>query len=925
MGKYVWFFGGKKTEGSAKMVEILGNKGAQLAEMAKIGVPVPPGFTISTEACREYLKSGRRFPEGLEDEIRLNIKALEEFTKKTLGGDGGFPLLVSVRSGAPVSMPGMMDTILNLGLNQKNLETLKRINPRFAYDTWRRFIQMFSSIALGLPREGFEKILSKWKVAYDLVREGKSPKVEEAFKDASKMEPEEFARREKKVKDTDLPVDVLALVAEHFLLDINEKWGEFPQDPWVQLKMAIEAVFNSWNNPRAREYRMINRIPDDVGTAVNVVTMVFGNIDEKSGTGVIFTRNPGTGERKIYGDFLPNAQGEDVVAGIRTPHAVNIHSKHEANKEQLTLEELMPDIYEQLEDIALRLERHYKDMQDIEFTIESGKLQILQTRTGKRTPQATIKIAVDMSHERLIPKKEALRRVKPDDVEKLLYPRISPDFKGETIARGLPASPGAVTGKVVFNPDVAAKKAEVGEKVILVRHETSPDDIKGMARAVGILTSRGGMTSHAAVVARGMGKPAVVGAESIIVDYNDGCFRIGELKVEENEFITIDGTTGNIFLGDVPKEEPEFSDELRELLIWADKIRKIGVRANADRPHDAKIAKDFGAEGIGLLRTEHMFFEGERIYTMREMIISAWKSLRDSKEEAKYKKSLVKIKEWIKGDFKEIFKVMEGYPVTVRLLDPPLHEFLPRTKREIEETSEKLGLTEHELEKIVETLSEANPMLGHRGVRVGVTYPDIYKMQSEAILEAEAELIREGRDIRVEIMIPNIIDPRELSIMRTMIEDIKDSIEAKYGVKIPLVIGTMIEFPRACALADEIAQYAEFFSFGTNDLTQTVFGFSRDDVGKFLHFYVDKGILKCDPFQSLDISGVGEFIKLAVNKGRRFKKKLKIGICGEHGGDPTSIVFFHHVGLDYVSCSPFRIPVARLTAAKAQLEKPRKK
>ena len=984
--KYIWFFGIGKTEGGKELSHLLGNKGAQLCEMSKIGIPVPPGFVITTRACIEYMKHGEQFLRKLEPEIKSAVEKLKRYISKIRGKD--FPLLLSVRSGAPVSMPGMMDTILNVGMNEEALSYLRGIDERFAYDTRRRFIQMFSSIVLGVDRELFEEEFERWKKAYELVSEGKFHSLEEAY-----LSVKQNGLGEKpKITDRELTADVMKKVSESFLEIVRSKGLDFPEDPFEQIMLSVEAVFRSWNNERAIAYRRIHNIPDDVGTAANIVTMVFGNMGDDSGTGVLFTRNPNTGERGIWGNFLPNAQGEDVVAGIRTPYALNERSKSPANQNLPTLEELLPDVYKELEKVSQKLEKHYKDMQDVEFTIERRKLWILQTRTGKRSARAHIKIVHDLMQERKISEKEAIKRITPKHISEILFPVIDEARLSEDpIAEGLPASPGAVSGKVVFFPDEAEKLAERGEKVILVRHETSPEDIRGIASALGILTSRGGETSHAAVVARAMGKPAVVGAEAIEIDYENRVFRTNGVEVKEKEEITIDGNTGRVFRGVVPTKTADFPPEMEKLLSVADRIRKLGVRANADTPEEAQIARQFGAEGIGLLRTEHMFFEENRIPMMRKMIIYARKykekfdmfskaveelaeqnpdhgicqkvkshiktmklfpkfergssggfdELEEMIEQLKdvpteksgilelfaefkatkmeYFSTLKKIKEWIKSDFKEIFEIMEGYPVTVRLLDPPLHEFLPKTEEEIKDTSEKAGIPEEEIKEAIQKLREANPMLGHRGVRVGVTYPEIYCMQTEAILEAVAEIIKQGKRAIPEIMFPNVIDPSEVKFFRSVVESIAEDISKTEGVKIPLMIGTMIEFPRACALADEISKYADFFSFGTNDLTQTVMGISRDDSGKFLPDYIPL-FLPHNPFSTIDKHGVGEFVKMAVEKGRETKPKLKLGVCGEHGGDPESIRFFHSVGLNYVSASPYRVAGARLAGAHAVLE-----
>jgi pyruvate,orthophosphate dikinase len=869
--KYVYYFGDGKAEGNKDMKDLLGGKGSGLAEMTNIGIPVPPGFTITTEACI-YYQTHHSYPPGLEEEINANLKRLE----KSMGrgfGDPENPLLVSVRSGAKISMPGMMDTVLNLGLNEETLKGLAKqtSNLRLAYDSYRRFIQMFGEIVLEVDQKKFEEIM-------------------------------EEVKREKGIKlDTELSADDLRLIADRFKeLIKKEKGREFPTCPFEQLKMAIIAVFNSWNNPRAKTYRRLHNIPDDLGTAVNIQTMVFGNMGERSGTGVAFTRDPATGEKTFYGEYLLNAQGEDVVAGIRTPAPIS------------KLKEELPEVYHQLIGIYNTLEAHYKDMQDIEFTIEDGKLYMLQTRTGKRTAKAAVKIAVDMVKEGLISKEEALLRVEPSQLEQLLHPSVDPSSKKEVISKGLAASPGAATGRVVFTADDACRWVEGGERVILVRNETSPDDIHGMAVAQGILTARGGMTSHAAVVARGMGKCCVTGCEAVVVDEKEKRFKVGDLIIKEGDFITLDGGTGEVMLGELPMVEPELTQEMLTFLKWADEVKRLGVRANADTPADAKKAVEFGAKGIGLCRTEHMFFADERLPIIQSMILT--------KDKTEREKTLAKLLPMQKADFKEIFRVMDGFPVTVRLLDPPLHEFLPKGKREIEELSLKIGVSKEEIEKKVEALSEVNPMLGNRGCRLGILMPEIYDMQVRAIFEAACELAKEGYDVKPEIMIPLVGHVNELRMLRNRVEKIANEIMNKYGIKVPQVIGTMIELPRAAVTADEIAVEADFFSFGTNDLTQTTFGFSRDDAeGKFLFEYIEKKVLEENPFVVLDQKGVGELVRVGVKKGRTTRPYLKIGICGEHGGEPSSIEFFHNVGIDYVSCSPYRVPIARLAAAQVAL------
>ncbi len=881
--KFVYFFGGGSAEGNASMKELLGGKGANIAEMASMGIPVPPGFTITTRVCKEYYANGKKYPPGLKEEVEENLSKLEEMLGKRFGG-GDNPFLLSIRSGAPASMPGMMDTVLNLGLNDETVLALQRKtgNGQFAYDSYRRFITMFGEVVLGIDHEKFERILA-------------------AKKDALGVK-----------LDNELDTRALKELVDEFKKLVRSESGvDFPQDPRKQLWMAINAVFDSWNNKRAVTYRRLNKIPEDWCTAVNVQSMVFGNMGENSGTGVAFTRNPATGEKRFFGEFLMNAQGEDVVAGIRTPQPIE------------DLKNAMPEVYDELESIYKRLETHFKDMQDIEFTIEDGKLFMLQTRTGKRTATAAIKIAVDMVKEGLITETEAVKRIKPEQVDQILHPMIDPDAKVEVIARGLPASPGAAVGKIVFTADRAEELAANGEKVILVRTETSPDDIGGMNAAEGILTARGGMTSHAAVVARGMGKCCVAGCGEITIDEAEKKMTIGDLLFHEGDYITLDGSKGEVMKGSVKLIDSGVGGEVGELLRWADDIRRLGVRTNADTPHDAGIARDFGAEGIGLCRTEHMFFGEERIPIVQEMILA------ESEEERMI--PLAKLLEFQREDFKGIFKEMRGLPVTIRLLDPPLHEFLPKKEELIEKinalrSKAKLSRDEEsELEKLeemmsrVEKLHEFNPMLGHRGCRLGITYPEIYNMQVQAIIEAAAELMREGETITPEIMIPLVGELNELKVTKRNVIETAEKVMREKGVKLNYLIGTMIELPRAAITADEIAEEAEFFSFGTNDLTQTTFGFSRDDAGKFLQEYIEKGILPHDPFVTLDKRGVGELMKIAIEKGKKTNPDIKLGICGEHGGDPESIKFADEIGLDYVSCSPYRIPVARIAAAHATL------
>ncbi len=870
--KYVYFFGGDKTEGNATMKNLIGGKGSNLAEMANMGIPVPPGFTITTEACIKFYENNKKYPQGMMDQVHDNLKKLETVMGKKLG-DHKDPLLVSVRSGARVSMPGMMDTVLNLGLNDDAVKGLaeKSGNERFAYDAYRRFCQMFGDVVLDVEHSEFEEILHAKK-------------------------------HQKGIKlDTDLDVDDLKDIVEKYKALVKKKKGfSFPEDPIKQLQMSIDAVFGSWNNERAKKYRNLNGIPHDWGTAVNIQTMVYGNLGEDSGTGVAFTRDPGTGVKKFYGEYLMNAQGEDVVAGTRTPHPIE------------NLKKTMPRAYLELVSIYKKLERHYKDMQDIEFTIQEKKLYMLQTRTGKRTAQAALKIAVDMVSEGLITKNEAILRVKPSQLDQMLHPMIDPKAKVTPIAKGLPASPGAAVGKVVFTADRAEELAKKGEKVVLVRLETSPDDIGGMAAAQGILTAFGGMTSHAAVVGRGMGKCCVVGCNGISVHVKDKYFLAKDKKVVEGDYITLNGNTGEVILGQVALIEPKMTGSFRTLMEWADKVRTLKVRTNADTPFDSEVAIGFGAEGIGLCRTEHMFFGKDRIPLVRQMILSE-----DTKSR---EKALSKLMPLQKKDFKGIFKVMKGKPVTIRLLDPPLHEFLPHTDKEMQEMAKKMSLDKKKIQTLCQNLHELNPMLGHRGCRLGITYPEIYRMQVRAIMEAACELAKKGQKIIPEIMIPLVGHVKELIFTKKHAEEVCQSVLKKHKVRMQYLIGTMIEIPRAALTADEIAKEAEFFSFGTNDLTQMGFGFSRDDVGKFLPSYIEDGILENDPFATIDIAGIGQLIEMGVKRGRSVKPDLKVGICGEHGGDPDSVEFCHRVGLDYVSCSPFRVPVARLAAAHAALK-----
>ncbi|BDV41707.1 pyruvate, phosphate dikinase [Geotalea uraniireducens] len=882
--KYVYFFGNGQAEGKAEMKNLLGGKGANLAEMTSIGLPVPPGFTITTEVCTEFYKNNRSYPAGLRGEVEKNLQQVEALMGRTFG-DAKNPLLVSVRSGARASMPGMMDTILNLGLNDTTVQGIiaQSGDERFAYDAYRRFVQMYSDVVMGMDKDLLEHLLEQKK-------------------------------EEKKVHlDTDLTAADWRELVGKFKAKIKESLGkEFPEDPQEQLWGAIGAVFGSWMNPRAITYRRLNNIPAEWGTAVNVQSMVFGNMGNDCATGVAFTRDPSTGENYFYGEYLVNAQGEDVVAGIRTPQPIN-----RANGKDSTLpsmEEVLPECYQQLVQIRGILEKHYRDMQDIEFTIEKGKLFMLQTRNGKRTAKAAIKIAVDMVNEGLIDEKTAVLRVSPSQLDQLLHPSLDPKAKKTIIAKGLPASPGAASGEVVFTADEAEAAARLGLKVVLVRIETSPEDIHGMHAAQGILTARGGMTSHAAVVARGMGKCCVAGCGDIKVDYaaNQFVAATGQV-VKKGDVITLDGATGEVMLGEVQTVPPQLTGDFGTLMGWVDRYRKLKVRTNADTPHDSKVAREFGAEGIGLCRTEHMFFEADRIAAVREMILA------DDVEGRK--KALAKILPMQKGDFLGIFREMKDLPVTIRLLDPPLHEFLPQEEKDIEALAKTMGVTPQTLKNKVEYLHEFNPMLGHRGCRLGLTFPEIYDMQVQAIMEAACELTKnEGFSIVPEIMIPLVGVVSELARLRENAIRVCDEVIERYGVKLDYLIGTMIELPRAALTADEIATQAEFFSFGTNDLTQTTFGLSRDDAGKFLPFYVESGLLEEDPFVSLDQQGVGLLVKMAVEKGRATRPNIKLGICGEHGGDPSSVIFCHSIGLDYVSCSPFRVPIARLAAAHAALE-----
>ena len=882
--KYVYFFGDGKAEGKGDMKNLLGGKGANLAEMTSIGLPVPAGFTITTEVCTEFYKNSRQYPAELKGQVEEKLKQVEDLMGKKFG-DRKNPLLVSVRSGARASMPGMMDTVLNLGLNDETVQGIieQSGDLRFAYDSYRRFIQMYSDVVMEMDGDILEHLLEQMKEARGVQL------------------------------DTELTADDLKDLVVQFKQKVKEELGrDFPENPEEQLWGAIGAVFGSWMNPRAITYRKLNNIPAEWGTAVNVQSMVYGNMGDDCATGVAFTRDPSTGENYFYGEYLVNAQGEDVVAGIRTPQPIN-KAKHKPG-DLPAMEDVLPDCYAQLAKIRDILERHYKDMQDIEFTIEKGKLYMLQTRNGKRTAQAAVKIAVDMVKEGLINDKEGVLRVEPSQLDQLLHPSLDPKASKTVIAKGLPASPGAACGEVVFSADEAEEAARIGLKVILVRVETSPEDIHGMHAAQGILTARGGMTSHAAVVARGMGKCCVAGCSEIVVNYREQQFTAkGGVVIKKGDIITLDGSTGEVILGQVPTVQPELTGDFGQLMLWVDKYRKLKVRTNADTPQDAKVAREFGAEGIGLCRTEHMFFEADRIMAVREMILAD--------EIEGRKRALAKILPMQKGDFIGLFREMKGLPVTIRLLDPPLHEFLPQKDSEIDELAKVMNVTAQTLKNKVEFLHEFNPMLGHRGCRLGITFPEIYDMQVQGIMEAACELIKnEGFAIIPEIMIPLVGEVKELAILKANAVRVCDEVIARYGVKVEYLIGTMIELPRAALTADAIAKEAEFFSFGTNDLTQTTYGLSRDDAGKFLPFYVESEIYPNDPFVALDQEGVGQLVKMGCEKGRATRPNIKLGICGEHGGEPSSVIFCHKIGLDYVSCSPFRVPIARLAAAHAVLK-----
>ena len=884
-GKLVYRFGDGEADGNASDKKLLGGKGANLAEMCGLGVPVPPGFTITTDVCTAFYDNGRSYP----DRLTTAVSDAVTWVGGKVGagfGDKANPLLVSVRSGARVSMPGMMDTVLNLGLNDETVEGLaaRSGDRRFAYDSYRRFIQMYSDVVLGLDHDAFEDILGEYKdeKGYNL--------------------------------DTDLNADDWAHLISQFKDLVEEELEHpFPQDVNEQLWGAIGAVFDSWQSARAITYRKLNEIPDGWGTAVNVQAMVFGNMGDTSATGVAFTRNPSTGVKELYGEFLVNAQGEDVVAGIRTPQNITEKARIDAGMSDPSLEDLMPETFAELTAIFDRLEAHYRDMQDLEFTIQDGKLWMLQTRSGKRTAQAALKIAADMAEEGLISKAQAVARIEPSSLDQLLHPTLDPKAKRDIIASGLPASPGAACGEVVFDSDEAEEARAQGRRVILVRVETSPEDIHGMHAAEGILTTRGGMTSHAAVVARGMGKPCVSGAGSIYVNYDEQKFTVMGQTVHAGDVITIDGANGQVMRGEIPTIKPELSGDFAKIMHWADEVRHLGVRANADTPTDARMARDFGAEGIGLCRTEHMFFESERIAAVREMIVSD--------NEAQRRKALAKLLPMQRADFVELFEIMAGLPVTIRLLDPPLHEFLPHGEEEIIEVAGNMDLDVEVLRARVAELSEFNPMLGHRGCRLAISYPEIAEMQARAIFEAVVEATRKtGKAPIPEVMIPLITGRPEYDMVAEVISKTHADVEQATGQKIAYLCGTMIELPRACLQAADIAGAAEFFSFGTNDLTQTAFGISRDDSARFMNDYVSKGIMERDPFVSIDVAGVGELVKIAVERGRSVRPNIKLGICGEHGGDPASVHFCHEAGLDYVSCSPFRVPIAKLAAAQAAIK-----
>ena len=896
--KFVYFFGGGHADGKAEMKDLLGGKGANLAEMSRLGIPVPPGFTITTEVCTYFMKSGGKYPSVLEKEVDKAINKVEKLMNQRYGYPDN-PLLFSVRSGARISMPGMMETVLNIGLTEKTIPGLisKSGNERFVYDAYRRLIMMYSDVVME-------------KAAGFTPREGEGIR-EQLEKEMQKMKDSKGVKN-----DLDLDVDDLKRLVKIFKKKVKQLLKkDFPDDPHEQLWGAISAVFQSWNGKRAISYRRIENIPDEWGTAVNIQTMVFGNMGENSATGVAFTRDPSTGEKKFYGEFLVNAQGEDVVAGIRTPQAINEESKSESSKHLPSLEELMPECYAQLEKIRTKLEKHYRDMQDLEFTIQDGRLFMLQTRTGKRNGVAAIRIAVEMCKEGLINEKEAIMRVRPDQIDELLHPMLDPKSEKKTkpIAKGLPAGPGGGVGRIVFTADDAESWAKKGESVILVRDETSPEDVHGMRAAAAILTAKGGMTSHAALVARGWGKCCIVGCGALNIDSSKKVLSVNGKTLREGDWISLNGTIGVVYEGkiDLLPADPEKNVYYKTLMSWADKIRKLGVRTNADNPADSKLARTFGAEGIGLCRTEHMFFGPERINAMREMILAD--------DEKGRRKALKKLLPFQKKDFIGIFKAMDGLPVTIRTLDPPLHEFLPNDPATQKEMADQIGVDVKKIKEKVQTLHELNPMLGHRGCRLGITYPEITEMQAQAIIEAACTVAKKGVKVFPEIMIPLVGTVEELENQKRVVNDIAEKTMDKMGIRVKYLVGTMIEIPRAALTADHVAREAEFFSFGTNDLTQMTFGYSRDDAGKFLPEYIEKRILPADPFQTLDQTGVGQLVEMGVKKGRSTRPDLKVGICGEHGGDPQSIDFCHRVGMNYVSCSPFRVPIARLAAAQAAI------
>ena len=886
MAKWVYEFGDGTAEGTSEMRNLLGGKGANLAEMANLGLPVPPGFTITTEVCTYFYDHGETFPPELESAVDAALEKAGKLAGHVFGDEEN-PLLVSVRSGSRASMPGMMDTVLNLGLSDKTVEALARQsgNERFAYDSYRRFIQMYSNVVLDVDHHNFEDIL------------------------------ESFKERKGYSLDTELTADDWKVIITAYKAKVLEALGApFPQDPKAQLWGAIGAVFGSWMNPRAITYRKLQNIPADWGTAVNVQAMVFGNMGETSATGVAFTRNPSTGARELYGEFLINAQGEDVVAGIRTPQNITEAARIEAGSDKPSMETALPEVFAEFRRATELLEKHYRDMQDMEFTVESGKLWMLQTRNGKRTTRASLRIAVEMANDGLITRDEAVLRIDPASLDQLLHPTIDPKADRKIIATGLPASPGAASGEIVFNSSDAEAAKAAGRPCILVRIETSPEDIHGMHASEGILTTRGGMTSHAAVVARGMGKPCVSGAGGVKVDYKAGTLTSGGVTFKKGDLVTIDGTAGQVIAGAIAMLQPELSGEFAALMEWADKKRRMGVRANAETPQDARVARKFGAEGIGLCRTEHMFFEGDRIVAVREMILAG--------DEAGRRRALAKLLPIQRDDFEELFEIMSGLPVTIRLLDPPLHEFLPHTDKEIAEVAASLGVPEDKLRQRASDLHEFNPMLGFRGCRLAIAFPEIAEMQARAIFEgAIAAKKKTGAVVTPEIMVPLVFGKKELDLVKASIDAMAKAVEAETGETVPYHVGTMIELPRACLRAAEIAETADFFSFGTNDLTQTGLGISRDDAASFLGPYTAKGILPSDPFVTIDLEGVGELVKIGVERGQQTRPDIKLGICGEHGGDPASIHFCEQVGLTYVSCSPFRVPIARLAAAQAALGK----